>query len=121
MYYNDHNPLDPIAPLESLVGRTLMRRIRHVEPLSGFMVRLELTDGSERLVDLGPYLRGPVFEPIRQDAQLFRSLAVDVGLGTIVWPNGADIDPDVLVGGHSTAWQEATGEVPGPTRVSPQQ
>src|SRR5581483_4533549 len=31
-------------------------------PFEGFRVRLGFTDGSEREVDLTPYLRGPIFE-----------------------------------------------------------
>jgi hypothetical protein len=80
-----------------------MTRIRGVEALDGFRVRLSLTDGSTREVDLGPLLNGPVFEPIRKDPAVFRSVRVDSELGTIVWPNGADIDPDVLVLGRTPA------------------
>jgi hypothetical protein len=40
----------------------------------------------------------PMFEPLREDAKLFREVQVDEQLGTIVWPNGADMDPDVLRG-----------------------
>jgi hypothetical protein len=80
-----------------------MIRIRGVEALDGFRVRLSLTDGSTREVDLGPFLNGPVFEPIRNDPAVFRSVRVDSELGTIVWPNGADIDPDVLVLGRTPA------------------
>ncbi len=73
-----------------------MVRIREVEPLSGFRVRLGFTDGTAGEVDLTPYLRGPVFEPLLRDPAVFRALRVDPTLGTIVWPNGADLDPDVL-------------------------
>jgi hypothetical protein len=69
-------------------------------------VRLEFTDGSRREVDLEVYLRGPVFEPIKNDPAVFRSVRVDAQLGTIVWPNGADIDPDVLYHGLKPAWME---------------
>ena len=34
-------------------------------------------------------------EPLREPA-LFGQVRVDEELGTIVWPNGADLDPDVL-------------------------
>jgi len=37
---------------------------------------------------------------------MFRQLRVDQELGTVVWPNGADIDPDVLIEGLSPSWQE---------------
>jgi hypothetical protein len=80
-----------------------MVRIRGVETLGGFRVRLSLTDGSTREVDLQPFLNGPVFDPVRSDAAYFRSVRVDEELGTIVWPNGADIDPDVLILGRTPA------------------
>jgi Protein of unknown function (DUF2442) len=78
-----------------------MLRIRGVEPLGGFRVRLSLTDGSSREIDLGPYLNGPVFEVLRTDPAAFQAVRVDEELGTIVWPNGADIDPDVLIHGRT--------------------
>lgn len=84
-----------------------MIRVRDVEVLSGFLVRLSLTDGTTREVDLGPFLNGPVFEPVRSDPAFFRSVRVDQELGTIVWPNGADIDPDVLILGRTPAAFEA--------------
>lgn len=81
-------------------------RIRSVEPLQGFTVRLGFTDGTEKELDLEPYLHGPVFEPIRQNPALFRRVEVDPRMGTIVWENGADIDPDVLYLGLTPAWME---------------
>jgi hypothetical protein len=75
-------------------------RIREVEPLDGYVLRIAFTDGSTRDVDLESELWGPVFEPLRDPAE-FRKVAVDQELGTIVWPNGADLDPDVLRGGET--------------------
>lgn len=84
-----------------------MVRIRSIVPLDGFRVRLGFTDNTERVVDLEPYLRGPVFEPLREDPELFRAARVDPELGTIVWPNGADICPDVLYESLTpAAWEE---------------
>ncbi len=80
--------------------RTRTARITSVEPLDGFLVRVGFDDGTTREVDLESELWGPVFEPLR-DAQLFREVRVDNELGTIVWPNGADMDPDVLHGDHA--------------------
>jgi hypothetical protein len=75
-----------------------MVRIKWVRPLDGFRVSLGFTDGTSGEVDLAPYLRGPVFEPLVADPALFRAVHVDPELRTIVWPNGADMDPDVLYG-----------------------
>lgn len=84
-------------------------RIRAVQVLEGYKVRLEFTDGSRKEVDLEPYLRGPIFEPIRADLKMFRAVKVDPRARTIVWDNGADIDPDVLYFGLKPEWME-TGE-----------
>jgi len=87
-----------------------MVRIRGVETLDGFRVRLSLTDGSTREVDLRPYLKGPVFEPVRNDPAYFRAVRVDEELGTIVWPNGTDIDPNVLILGRMpTSFERSSG------------
>jgi hypothetical protein len=79
--------------------RTRTARVRTVEPLEGFVLRLGFDDGTAREIDFEEELWGPVFEPLRHDPGLFRQVRVDEELGTIVWPNGADMDPDVLHGG----------------------
>ena len=94
---------------------TRLVRIAAVTPLNGFRVRVEFTDSSVREVDLEPYLRGPIFEPLRRDRELFAAVRVDPELRTLVWPNGADIDPDVLYHGRrpaSWAANAATGTEP---------
>ncbi len=92
-------------------------RIATVEPLEGFQVRLEFTDGTTKAVDLQPYLHGPIFEPIRNDLGVFRSVKVDARMGAIVWDNGADIDPDVLYKGLTPAWMERE-QIPEDDRAS---
>lgn len=84
--------------------KTELVRVTSVEPLGGFVLRLAFSDGSRRDVDVRPFLRGPVFEPLRTDPELFRQVRVESG--TIVWPNGADIDPVVLHGSAEPAWKE---------------
>ncbi|HSM91358.1 MAG TPA: DUF2442 domain-containing protein [Anaeromyxobacteraceae bacterium] len=81
--------------------------VTSVSPIGGFVVELTFDDGTVRQVDLEPYLRGPVFEPVRRDPAYFQSVRVDPELGTIVWPNGADIDPQVLrYGLRLASWPE---------------
>ena len=72
-------------------------RIREAKPLDGFRLRLELTDGSVIERDVSRLLVGPIFEPIRADPAVFTKVRVEGG--TTVWPNGADLCPDVLIWG----------------------
>lgn len=96
--------------------KTKIARIRSAQPLEEFVLRLSFEDGTEREVDLEDELWGPVFEPLREDPELFRQVRVDEELGTIVWPNGADMDPDVLHGDFEPAAPTATGD-DGPPRT----
>ena len=59
------------------------------------------------MVDLEPYLGGPVFDPVRTDPDVFASVSVARDAGTIVWPNGADMAPDALHTGRSSARMDA--------------
>ena len=84
--------------------------VRDITILDGFTVRLSFTDDTIRTIDLDRYLNGPIFDPLRSDPRLFRSATVQDG--TIAWPNGADIDPEVLyydLGPDATeeAWRAA--------------
>jgi len=81
-------------------------RIRAVVPLEEFTVRLEFTDNTTRDIDLKPYLHGSIFEPMRKDPRVFRAMRIDPRIGTIVWDNGADMDPDVLYKRLTPAWME---------------
>jgi hypothetical protein len=84
-------------------------RVRSVTPLTGLKVRVAFDNDTQREIDLEPYLHGPVFEPIRTEPALFRSVKIEGG--TIAWPNGADIDPDVLYYGLTPAWMEKSQAV----------
>ena len=81
--------------------------ITAVDVVEGHVVHLSFEDGSERTIDLEPYLRGPVFERVRTDSNFFASVHVDREAGTIVWPNGADLAPDVLYAGGASARMDA--------------
>ena len=65
---------------------------RHV---SGYVVWLRFRDGTQGQVDLGSELIGPVFEPLH-DVATFAQFSVHPDFHTLVWPNGADIAPEVL-------------------------
>lgn len=73
-------------------------RVRSVRVVTGRTVELTFRDGTQRRLDLAPMLWGPMFADIAGDDAVFAEVRVDQELGTLVWPNGADIDPDVLYG-----------------------
>lgn len=79
--------------------------VQKVRLLGDFWVSLEFENGTKKKVNLDPFLHGPVFETIRQNQTVFRQIYIENG--TITWPNGADIDPDVLYYDLKPAWIEA--------------
>jgi len=81
-----------------------------VKPLDHDRLWLTFSTGVERTVDLLPLMRGPVFDQTRSDPEYSRRVRVDAEPGTIVWDNGADLDPDVLLGTHLPAWMDAERE-----------
>ncbi len=71
-------------------------RIVDARYLGGHRVWLEFSDGRTGEVDLAAEIRGPVFEPLR-DETYFRRVALDA-FGAPCRPNGADLAPDALHG-----------------------
>ena len=46
---------------------TKLVRIQAVEPRDEYNVLIQFTDGSQKQINLLPYMHGPIFEPIRND------------------------------------------------------
>ena len=64
--------------------------------LRDYFVYLEFDDGLKGVIDLEPEAkRDGVFEPLH-DTRYFKEMELDKQLGTITWPNGADISPFYL-------------------------
>jgi hypothetical protein len=63
------------------------------EHRGGFRIHVVFNDGTQGTVDFGPWLHGPVFEPLK-DLSYFGRFFIDGG--TVSWPNGADIAPETL-------------------------
>jgi hypothetical protein len=84
------------------IGLVDFVRITSAEVLGHYRLRLGFSDGSSRDVDLTGALHGSVFEPLA-DPDYFAQVRVDDELGTVVWPNGADLDPLVLHGDFEPA------------------
>ena len=76
----------------------MLKDIVSAKSLGGHRLHLRFEDGVEGIVDLGSILsfRG-IFAPL-QDVAYFAQVRVDPELGSVSWPNVADLDPDVLYG-----------------------
>jgi hypothetical protein len=73
--------------------------VTRVEVIGDHCLHLDFEDGSDGEVDFSDRDWRGVFEPLR-DPGYFGLVKIDPELGTIVWPNGADIAPETL---HSWA------------------
>ena len=78
-----------------------LARVTIVEHLSGRVLRVTFSDGLVRELDFADALPG-VLAALDDDA-VFAEAAVDSTAGTVCWPTGFDLDPDVLHGDHPSA------------------
>ena len=60
-----------------------------------YTLRIRFEDNSEQLVDFRPVLAGELFGALL-DQRLFDQVQIDPEVHTLVWPNGADFDPETL-------------------------
>lgn len=74
----------------------MLKDIVEAHHLEGHRIHVRFEDGVEGEVDLSGLVsfKG-IFAPLR-DPEEVGKVRVDPDLGTVCWPNGADLDPDVL-------------------------
>ncbi|OAV72345.1 hypothetical protein Barb6_01200 [Bacteroidales bacterium Barb6] len=75
------------------MGELSLIRVTDVEYIKDYTMHLEFSDGTEKVIDFLPLLKGKMFEPLR-DKEKF----VQFGLThwTIEWYNKADMAPEFL-------------------------
>ena len=62
---------------------------------SSYRVTVSFDDGTEQTIDFEPVLAGMLYGPLR-DLSVFHRVRIDPEVHTLVWPNGADFDPETL-------------------------
>ena len=72
-----------------------MHLVKSASYAGDYRLRIRFDDGRTKLVDLSPYLDGPIFEPLK-DLSYFKRFQVNKDIDTVVWPNNADFSPDFL-------------------------
>jgi hypothetical protein len=78
------------------MGNMMLKDITHVQPLENHCLRLRFEDGVEGSVDIAALVKFTGVFNLLQDRGYFLQVRVNPDLGTICWPNDADLDPDVL-------------------------
>ncbi len=74
----------------------MLKDIIEVRSLGDYRLHLRFEDGVEGTVNIADLIEFTgVFAPLL-DISYFALVSVSLELGTIYWPNGADLDPDVL-------------------------
>ena len=72
-----------------------MIRIVSAKALPGYKLELEFTDGCKGIADVSHLVGKGVFSAWN-DVSLFNQVFVGKITRTVEWPNGLDLDPDVL-------------------------
>ena len=67
--------------------------LQKAEVVGDTEVALQYSDGLRAVLELTSVLTGPIFEPLHDPAYFTK---LEIESDTLRWPNGADIDPDVL-------------------------
>ena len=70
-------------------------RVTTLEHLEPYTLRVGFDDASEQVIHFLPVLAGALYGPLR-DITLFNQVRIDPEAHTLVWPNGADFDPETL-------------------------
>ena len=74
----------------------MLKDIVEAVPLDGYRLKLRFEDGTTGTVDVSRCVQfSGVFAPLLDPVE-FATVKVDAELGTVCWPCGADLDPDVL-------------------------
>ncbi len=70
-------------------------RVESFAIVGPYTLRVRFDDSSEQVIDFEPVLGGDLYRPLRE-LRLFEQVRIDPEVKTLVWPNGADFDPETL-------------------------
>ena len=70
-------------------------RVVSFEITAPYTVRVQFDDATTQVINFEPMLAGEIYGPLR-DVSLFNQVQIDPDVHTLVWPNGADFDPETL-------------------------
>jgi hypothetical protein len=82
-------------------------RVQSFEIVGPYTLKISFDDDTTQTIDFQPILAGELYKPLR-DLALFNQVRLDPEVQTLVWPNGADFDPETLHNWpqYVEAWKE---------------
>lgn len=72
-----------------------IHRVKSFRIEAPYTLRVGFEDNTEQVIDFRPVLAGELFGSLN-DLQLFNQVKIDPEVHTLVWPTGADFDPETL-------------------------
>jgi hypothetical protein len=71
--------------------------VKSVRYVCDYQLEITFADGVNGRIDFSPWIvgQGGVFAAL-EDKNFFARVSVNTDIGTIVWPNDVDFDPEVL-------------------------
>jgi hypothetical protein len=70
-------------------------RVTSFKLLAPYTLRVAFDDDTQQTIDFEQVLAGDLYRPLK-DLALFNQVRIDPEVNTLVWPNGADFDPETL-------------------------
>ena len=77
----------------------MLKDVLEVRPLEGYRLFVRFEDGVQGVIEVSDLVRFEGVFAFLKDPGQFRQVSVSRELGVVCWPNGADLDPDVLYAG----------------------
>ncbi len=80
-------------------------KITSLQIVAPFTLELKFNDNKIQIIDFKDLLHGEMYSPLN-DLNFFDQVKIDPEVSTIIWPNGADFDPETLYN-----WEEYKDEL----------
>jgi hypothetical protein len=97
------------------VNAAYLPGVVRAEYVRDYVLDITFNDGTQKLVDVSQWFRGPVFEPLKKKAYFKRFFVEGMTVG---WPNGVDIAPEALYAANDLGPRQAASSRPPRAKAS---
>jgi hypothetical protein len=72
-----------------------IHRVDSFDIVAPYTLKIKFDDSTTQTINFEPILSGEMYGPLK-NLPLFNQVKLDPEVHTLVWPNGADFDPETL-------------------------